>query len=81
MKQGGGSIITNSSIAALFSSYAIFSYRAAKSGVANFSRSLAIDLGEYGIRVSAIAPGHIPTNLGAFTAPGSRVRSSRWMAA
>lgn len=61
---GAGSIINLASIAALNPGFAITTYRAAKAGVINFTRSLAIDLGEYGIRVNAIAPGSIPTSMG-----------------
>jgi NAD(P)-dependent dehydrogenase (short-subunit alcohol dehydrogenase family) len=60
-KRGGGAIINTSSIAALVPSYAIPIYRAAKAGINVFTRSAAVDLGEYGIRVNAIAPGGIPT--------------------
>ena len=64
--KGGGSIINLSSIAAHNAGFAIPTYRAAKSGVNNFTRSAAIDLGEYGIRVNAIAPGAVPTKMGTF---------------
>ncbi|MCW1427625.1 SDR family NAD(P)-dependent oxidoreductase [Novosphingobium sp. JCM 18896] len=59
--QGGGAIVNLSSIAAEVPGFALLAYRAAKAGVENFTRSLAIDLGEYGVRVNAIQPGHIPT--------------------
>ncbi|MFV8816156.1 SDR family NAD(P)-dependent oxidoreductase [Haliea sp. E17] len=68
--RGGGSIVNLASIAALNPGYAIASYRAAKAGVINFTRSLAIDLGEYGIRVNAIAPGSIPTSMGRVSTEG-----------
>jgi len=74
--QGGGSIINTTSIAALDPSFAVFSYRAAKAGVVNFTRSLAMDLGEYGIRVNAIAPGHIPTTMNEFGADGLTAEES-----
>jgi NAD(P)-dependent dehydrogenase (short-subunit alcohol dehydrogenase family) len=61
---GGGSIVNLSSIASLNPGFAIPTYRAAKAGVNNFTRSMAIDLGEYGIRVNAIAPGAVPTKMG-----------------
>jgi NAD(P)-dependent dehydrogenase (short-subunit alcohol dehydrogenase family) len=60
-KHRGGAIINTSSIAALVPSYAIPIYRASKAGIDVFTRCAAIDLGEYGIRVNAIAPGGIPT--------------------
>ncbi len=66
-----GSIVNISSIGAAIPGFALVTYRAAKAGVENFSRSLAIDLGEYGVRVNAIEPGHIPTRLNDFAAhPG-----------
>src|SRR5690606_12931345 len=61
---GGGAIVNLSSIASLNPGFAIPSYRAGKSGVNNFTRSAAIDLGGYGIRVNAIAPGAVPTRMG-----------------
>jgi NAD(P)-dependent dehydrogenase (short-subunit alcohol dehydrogenase family) len=67
--QGRGSIINLSSIASLNAGFAIPIYRASKSGVNNFTRSMAIDLGEYGIRVNAIAPGAVPTKMGSFADP------------
>lgn len=66
---GGGSIVNLSSVFSLQPGFAIPTYRAAKSGVNNLTRSLAIDLGEYGIRVNAIAPGSVPTKMGSFEDP------------
>lgn len=62
-KHGGGSIINTASIAALKAGSGVMTYRAAKAGVVQFSRSLAIDLAEHGIRVNCIAPGHIQTGM------------------
>lgn len=67
---GGGSIVNTTSIGALAPGYALAIYRTAKSGVITLTRSLAIDFGEYGIRVNAIAPGHIPTALNNFASTG-----------
>jgi NAD(P)-dependent dehydrogenase (short-subunit alcohol dehydrogenase family) len=69
-KQGGGAIINVSSIAALAPSYAIPVYRASKAGINVFTRCAAVDLGEYGIRVNAIAPGGIPTQANSLPEPG-----------
>lgn len=62
-KHGGGSIINTSSLAALKPGLPLISYRAAKAGVIHFTHSIARDLGEYGIRVNCIAPGHIPAGM------------------
>jgi len=64
-----GSIINLSSVFSLSPGFAIPIYRAAKSGVNTLTRSLAIDLGEYDIRVNAIAPGSVPTAMGSFSDP------------
>lgn len=58
---GGGSIINTSSIAALQPGGGVMPYRASKAGVVLFSQSLAVELGEHGIRVNCIAPGLIET--------------------
>lgn len=62
-QHGGGSIINTSSLAALKPGLPLISYRAAKAGVIHFTQSIARDLGEYGIRVNCIAPGHIPAGM------------------
>ncbi len=64
---GGGSIINTASIAALLAGYGVLTYRASKAGVVQFSKSIAIDLAEYGIRVNCIAPGMIRTEMTAYT--------------
>jgi NAD(P)-dependent dehydrogenase (short-subunit alcohol dehydrogenase family) len=70
-KHGGGSIINTSSIAADLAGFGVMSYRAAKAAVVQFSKSIAIDLAEYGIRVNCIAPGHIPTEMTSYAPPGT----------
>lgn len=69
-KHGGGVILNNASIAGLLPGQALMTYRATKAAVIMFSKSLAIDLAEYGIRVNCLAPGHIRTGLTAFSMPG-----------
>jgi NAD(P)-dependent dehydrogenase (short-subunit alcohol dehydrogenase family) len=61
VRHGGGSIINTTSIAALRPGPGVVSYRVSKAGVVLFTRSLAIELGAYGVRVNCIAPGLIPT--------------------
>jgi NAD(P)-dependent dehydrogenase (short-subunit alcohol dehydrogenase family) len=62
-EHGGGSVINTSSIAALTGGAGPLTYRVSKAAVVAFSRSAAIDLADYGIRVNCIAPGHIATGI------------------
>ena len=68
-KAGRGAIINNASIAGLLPGHALMTYRASKAAVIMFSRSIAIDLAEFGIRVNCLAPGHIRTPLTSFAPP------------
>lgn len=61
--RGGGSIINVSSVGGLTAGRGVISYRASKAGMIQMSKSVAIDLAEYGVRVNCIAPGNIPTGL------------------
>jgi NAD(P)-dependent dehydrogenase (short-subunit alcohol dehydrogenase family) len=63
---GGGVILNNASIAGLLAGQAMMTYRASKAGLIHFSRSAAIDLARYGIRVNCLVPGHIQTSLSSF---------------
>lgn len=69
-KHGGGVIINNASLAGLVPGHALMTYRATKAAIILFSKSIAIDLAEYGIRVNCLAPGHIRTPLTSFAMPG-----------
>lgn len=66
---GGGVILNSASIAGVLAGHALMTYRATKAAVIQFSKSIAIDLAEYGIRVNCLLPGHIRTGLNAFTTP------------
>lgn len=59
----GGSIINIASIMGLGGSSQIAPYCASKGGLVNLTRALAVDLARYDIRVNAIAPGYIETDL------------------
>ena len=55
-KAGGGSIITVSSIEGFRGMPNITPYGAAKAGIEGFTKSLALEVARYGIRVNEIAP-------------------------
>ncbi len=59
----GGSIINNASVAGLFGGYAGHAYSAAKGGLVQLTKSAAVELAEYGIRVNCVCPGGIATAL------------------
>ena len=61
--RGGGAIVNTASVAALTAGAGPAAYSAAKAGVLNLSRVAAAELGQYGIRVNAICPGFIPTDI------------------
>jgi NAD(P)-dependent dehydrogenase (short-subunit alcohol dehydrogenase family) len=66
---GGGSIINTASIAGVKPGHGFSSYRAAKAGIIQFTKSAAIELGGDLIRVNCICPGNIQTQMGTFAAP------------
>ncbi len=63
MKQKSGSIINISSMAGKTSWPATAEYSASKSGVIGMTRSVAMELGQYGIRANAICPGNTVTEM------------------
>ncbi len=62
-ENGGGCIVNTASISGLGADYGLMAYNAAKGGVVNLTRSLAIDHGHEGIRVNAVCPGPVETPL------------------
>ena len=62
-RRGGGSIVNIASLHAFMTTYGMFPYAAAKSGVVGMTRSMALDFGREGIRVNAICPGWVRTQL------------------
>jgi NAD(P)-dependent dehydrogenase (short-subunit alcohol dehydrogenase family) len=59
----GGSIINVASILGLGAAGQLAAYCASKAALINLTRALAIDLARDGIRVNALAPGYIQTNI------------------
>jgi NAD(P)-dependent dehydrogenase (short-subunit alcohol dehydrogenase family) len=83
---GGGSLVATSSLTALEGAPRSEHYAASKAALLGVVRSLAVELGRYQVRVNAIVPGWIDTNLthGTLGAPRfvdrvlSRVPLGRW---
>lgn len=61
LKKQGGSILNNSSIAAIRSGQGGYLYCAAKAGVTHLTKMAGVELGAYGIRVNSISPGAVAT--------------------
>jgi len=60
-QQKSGSIISTASVAGLRTGMASHTYSAAKAAVIHLTRSVAMELGESGVRVNCICPGGIAT--------------------
>lgn len=63
MKRKTGALVTMSSVAGVYGNATQTNYAASKAGIIGFSRSLAKEAGRYGIRVNAVAPGFIATDM------------------
>jgi len=62
-QQGSGSIVNCASILGVFGQSNTAAYTAAKGGVVNMTRTLAIEGAKKGVRVNSIGPGYIDTPL------------------
>lgn len=63
LKQRAGSIINLSSVVGLYGNAGQANYAASKAGIIGLTKSMAKELGSRGIRVNAIAPGFIETDM------------------
>jgi len=73
IKNGGGTIVNNASMAA-FHSHGIYAYSASKAGVVALTRCLAAGLARHNIRVNCVAPGLMDTPLVAPIMNEQRIR-------
>ncbi len=63
MKQKCGSIVNTTSVVGVYGNPGQANYSAAKAGLIGFTKSLAKELGSRNIRVNAVAPGFIETDM------------------
>lgn len=82
----GGSIINTSSLIAVFGGVSVPAYAATKGGITQLTKSMSNDLAPHGIRVNAIGPGWVrtdmtealQTNTERFEAISNRIPLGRW---
>jgi 3-oxoacyl-[acyl-carrier protein] reductase len=63
LKRKSGAIVTMTSVVGLHGNAGQTNYAASKAGIVGFTKSLAKELGSRGVRVNAIAPGYVATEL------------------
>jgi NAD(P)-dependent dehydrogenase (short-subunit alcohol dehydrogenase family) len=63
LKKGSGSIINISSMAAQYGLPKVIAYSASKTAIDGMTRAMAVELSPKGIRINAIAPGFIETDM------------------
>jgi NAD(P)-dependent dehydrogenase (short-subunit alcohol dehydrogenase family) len=81
LRSPSASIINVISAGAYLASPAVSMYAAAKSGLLSFTRSMAADFAARGIRVNALAPGTVDTDMVRNNTPEAqeRMAASSWM--
>ncbi|MCP5181232.1 MAG: SDR family oxidoreductase [Pseudomonadales bacterium] len=75
--QGGGAIVNMSSVNGIHPSLNAGAYVAAKAGVIGLTQQMAIEWGEFGIRVNAVAPGFIDAGMSSPFYAAKAVRERR----
>jgi NAD(P)-dependent dehydrogenase (short-subunit alcohol dehydrogenase family) len=78
-KTGGGAIVNMSSVNGVMAIPTIASYNASKGGINQLTRAMALSLADKGIRVNAVAPGTIATELAQKAVLGSEEAKARIM--
>lgn len=79
VKTGGGAIVNMSSVNSVMAIPSIASYNASKGGINQLTRVMALSLADRGIRVNAVAPGTIATELAKNAVLGSEEARARIM--
>lgn len=66
LKEAKGAIVNVSSVSGIRGDWGFSPYCASKGAVSNFTRALALDLGNQGVRINAVAPSLIDTEMASF---------------
>ncbi len=66
LAQGHGAVVNVSSLAGVATSPGMVHYGAAKAGLINLTKNAAVEWGSRGVRVNAVAPGWIKTDINTF---------------
>lgn len=72
LRRRWGRVVNISSLAAFSGSAGQTNYAAAKGALVSFTKSLAAEVGPYGVTVNAIAPGFVETEMISFLDAGAR---------
>ncbi len=72
LRRRWGRVVNVSSLAALNASEGQTNYSAAKGALLAFTRSLASEVGRYGVTVNCVAPGFVETEMISFLTPEAR---------
>jgi 3-oxoacyl-[acyl-carrier protein] reductase len=63
IKQGGGVVLNASSVVGLYGNFGQTNYAATKFGVIGMTKTWSRELGKFGVRVNAVCPGFIATEM------------------
>ena len=72
MVRRGGAVINVSSVSGVSGLAGQVNYSASKAGMIGFTKALAKEVARFGVRVNAVAPGLIETDMTASMAEGAR---------
>ena len=63
IRRGGGVVLNASSVVGLYGNFGQTNYAATKGGVITMTKTWSRELGRHGIRVNAVAPGFVATDI------------------